>query len=183
MSDQRDDSGRHSWDPSENCPPERFAQSRRQGGRAEGGSRPEAELPVLPPRQEPELLTHATSRPADRGAWYDRRRYPWAGGQTRSRRIRKVALVGLLLAVLTPVLAFFAGWLFFTVPSPAALAAERKQVTTIMASDGTTEIGRYVPEQGNRIAVDLDEVPVHVQNAVLAAEDRSFRSNPGFDIT
>ncbi|MGH3945097.1 MAG: transglycosylase domain-containing protein, partial [Pseudonocardiaceae bacterium] len=37
--------------------------------------------------------------------------------------------------------------------------------------------------QGNRIAVDLDEVPVHVQNAVLAAEDRSFRSNPGFDIT
>ncbi|MGH3990592.1 MAG: transglycosylase domain-containing protein, partial [Pseudonocardiaceae bacterium] len=26
-------------------------------------------------------------------------------------------------------------------------------------------------------------VPVHVQNAVLAAEDRSFRSNPGFDIT
>ncbi len=91
--------------------------------------------------------------------------------------------MGLLLAVLTPVLAFFAGWLFFTVPSPAALAAERKQVTTIMASDGTTEIGRYVPEQGNRIEVDLVEVPVHVQNAVLAAEDRSFRSNPGFDIT
>ena len=67
-------------------------------------------------------------------------------------------------------------------PSPAALAAERKQVTTIMASDGNTEVGRYVPEQGNRIEVDLEQVPVHVQNAVLAAEDRSFRSNPGFDV-
>ncbi len=90
--------------------------------------------------------------------------------------------MGLLLAILTPVLTFFAGWFLFTVPSPAALAAQNKQVTTIMASDGSTEIGRYVPEQGNRIAVDLAEVPVHVQNAVLAAEDRSFRSNPGFDV-
>ncbi len=90
--------------------------------------------------------------------------------------------MGLLLAILTPVLAFLTGWLLLTVPSPAALAAQRKQVTTIMAGDGSTEIGRYVPEQGNRIAVDLDEVPLHVENAVLAAEDRSFRSNPGFDV-
>ncbi|MGH3868086.1 MAG: transglycosylase domain-containing protein [Pseudonocardiaceae bacterium] len=87
------------------------------------------------------------------------------------------------MGILLPVLAFFAGWLFFAVPSPAALAAQRKQVTTIMASDGTTEIGRYVPEEGNRIPVSLAQVPMHVQNAVLAAEDRSFRSNPGFDIT
>ncbi|HEU0086934.1 MAG TPA: transglycosylase domain-containing protein [Pseudonocardiaceae bacterium] len=100
----------------------------------------------------------------------------------RWRRLRKVALVGGLLAVLVPVLAFFAGWLFLDVPAPAALAAERKQVTTIMASDGTTELGRYVPEQGNRIEIRLDQVPAHVQNAVLAAEDRSFRSNPGFDV-
>ena len=95
----------------------------------------------------------------------------------------KIALVGLLLVILMPVLAFFAGWLFLSVPSPTVLAAQRKQVTTIMASDGTTEIGRYVPEEGNRIPVSLAQVPMHVQNAVLAAEDRSFRSNPGFDIT
>lgn len=100
----------------------------------------------------------------------------------RWRQLRKIALVGALLAVLAPVLAFLGGWLFLSVPSPAALAAERKQITTIMASDGSTELGRYVPEQGNRIEVDLDQVPVYVQNAVLAAEDRSFRSNPGFDV-
>jgi membrane peptidoglycan carboxypeptidase len=96
--------------------------------------------------------------------------------------VHKLALVGALLAILAPVLAFFVGWTMLDVPSPASLAAERKQVTTIMASDGITEIGRYVPEQGNRIEVDLDQVPMHVQNAVLAAEDRSFRSNPGFDV-
>ncbi|MDQ2788666.1 MAG: penicillin-binding protein [Actinomycetota bacterium] len=103
--------------------------------------------------------------------------------RTRWLRARKFVLAGLLLAVLTPVVAIFVGWLYFTVPSPAALAAQRKQVTTIMASDGTTEIGRYVPDQGNRIPVSLAQVPMRVQNAVLAAEDRSFRSNPGFDIT
>ncbi len=84
--------------------------------------------------------------------------------------------------VLAPVLAFFVGWFFLDVPSPTALAAERKQTTTIMASDGKTELGRYVPEDGNRIDVSLDQVPAQVQNAVLAAEDRSFRSNPGFDV-
>ncbi|MGH3995041.1 MAG: transglycosylase domain-containing protein, partial [Pseudonocardiaceae bacterium] len=45
-----------------------------------------------------------------------------------------------------------------------------------------TELGRYVPEEGNRIEVSIERVPPHVQHAVLAAEDRSFRSNPGFDI-
>ncbi|MGH3783285.1 MAG: transglycosylase domain-containing protein, partial [Pseudonocardiaceae bacterium] len=103
--------------------------------------------------------------------------------RTHWLRARKFVLAGLLLAILAPVVAFFVGWLYFTVPSPAVLAAQRKQVTTIMASDGTTEIGRYVPEQGNRIPVSLAQVPMRVQNAVLAAEDRSFRSNPGFDVT
>jgi membrane peptidoglycan carboxypeptidase len=92
-------------------------------------------------------------------------------------------LGGLLMCILLPLLAFFAGWLFLDVPSPSTLAAERKQITTILASDGTTEVGRYVPEDGNRIPVSLSKVPIHVQNAVLAAEDRSVRSNPGFDIT
>jgi membrane peptidoglycan carboxypeptidase len=189
VSDQRGDSGRHSWNPNANCPPERFAHSRQQGERADGaaagGLPPPAALPLQPepPHPEPELLTHPASRPDDYGNRNDGGRDPHTDGRTRWCWARKIALVGLLLAVLAPVLAFFAGWLFLTVPSPAALAAQRKQVTTIMASDGTTEIGRYVPEQGNRIEIDLDQVPVHVQNAVLAAEDRSFRSNPGFDVT
>ncbi|MBV9650899.1 MAG: penicillin-binding protein [Pseudonocardiales bacterium] len=100
----------------------------------------------------------------------------------RAARPGKIVLIGLLVSLLTPVLAFVVGWLVFSVPSPAVVAAARKQITTILASDGKTEVGRYVPEEGNRIVVSLSQVPVHAQNAVLAAEDRSFRSNPGFDI-
>lgn len=141
---------------------------------------------------EPELLTHPAppAAPSATPPWQRRRsdrRLAGAGGggsgwSPQWRRLAKIAVGGLLLCILLPVLAFFAGWLFLDVPSPAALEAERKQVTTIMASDGTTEVGRYVPEDGNRIPVSLSQVPMHVQNAVLAAEDRSFRSNPGFDI-
>ncbi|MDQ2882977.1 MAG: penicillin-binding protein [Actinomycetota bacterium] len=177
MTDQRDDSGR----PTRPTPAE-----------------PAIRRTPSVPQSEPELLTHpatsAARRPADSG---DRYSYRYDNGdlppanrarqqpawRTRWLRARKFVLAGLLLAVLTPVVAIFVGWLYFTVPSPAVLAAQRKQVTTIMASDGTTEIGRYVPDQGNRISVSLAQVPMRVQNAVLAAEDRSFRSNPGFDIT
>jgi membrane peptidoglycan carboxypeptidase len=132
---------------------------------------------------EPELLTHPA--PGRRGGRFPG---PWGGGGPQWlrtlpwRRLRTAALVGLLLSILAPVVAFFIGWLVFPVPSPATLAAQRKQITTILASDGKTEIGRYVPEEGNRIPVSLSQVPMHVQNAVLAAEDRSFRSNPGFDV-
>lgn len=36
-------------------------------------------------------------------------------------------------------------------------------------------------EEGNRIKVPISAVPLHVQQAVLSAEDRSFYSNLGFD--
>jgi membrane peptidoglycan carboxypeptidase len=96
--------------------------------------------------------------------------------------VRRIVLMGLLVSILIPALAFVVGWLVFPVPSPVVVAAARKQATIIVASDGKTEVGRYVPEEGNRIVVNLSQVPLHVQNAVLAAEDRSFRFNPGFDI-
>ena len=42
---------------------------------------------------------------------------------------------------------------------------------------------KIVPPEGNREDVDLNQVPVHVRSAVLAAEDRDFYTNPGFSIT
>jgi membrane peptidoglycan carboxypeptidase len=56
------------------------------------------------------------------------------------------------------------------------------QVSVISFADGS-QLTRIVPEQGNRMVVPLQEVPPHVREAVLAAEDRSFYSNPGFDLT
>ncbi|MGH3977790.1 MAG: transglycosylase domain-containing protein, partial [Pseudonocardiaceae bacterium] len=160
------------------------------------GSPPDQDAPTTAaaaparPAREPELLTHRQDTPPPplpppTGMVGSSSGAGGGGGEQRPggwQAWRRFTLVACLLAVLTPVAAFFLGWLLYDVPSPASLAADRKQVATLYYSDGRTELGRYTPEEGNRIEVKLADVPVHVQNAVLAAEDRSFRSNPGFDV-
>ncbi|MDN5748082.1 MAG: penicillin-binding protein [Pseudonocardia sp.] len=89
-------------------------------------------------------------------------------------------LAGFATVLLAPLLAFGVGYVFFDVPSPAD--AVTNQVALVSYADGS-RLTRLVPDEGNRIEVSIDDVPVHVRNAVLAAEDRTFYSNPGFDIT
>ncbi len=66
-----------------------------------------------------------------------------------------------------------------TIPSPTALAAE--QTTTLYYSDGKTVLARLGTI--NRTDVPLSQVPLSVQHAVLAAEDRHFYSEPGVSPT
>jgi membrane peptidoglycan carboxypeptidase len=49
--------------------------------------------------------------------------------------------------------------------------------------DGKTELGRFYQPDGNRTNVPLSKVPEHVQQAVLAAEDRTFYTNSGVSPT
>jgi membrane peptidoglycan carboxypeptidase len=63
-----------------------------------------------------------------------------------------------------------------TVPAPNDVATA--QTTIVYWSNGTTELGRL--GSSNRISVPLSQVPVDVQHAVLAAEDRGFYSEGGF---
>jgi membrane peptidoglycan carboxypeptidase len=60
------------------------------------------------------------------------------------------------------------------VPSPSSLSLA--QSGSVFYSDGTTPIG--VVGARNRESVSLAQVPVAVQHEVLAAEDRSFYSEP-----
>jgi peptidoglycan glycosyltransferase len=93
----------------------------------------------------------------------------------------QLALLGAAaIAILGPVLGFAVGYLVFAVPSPDD--AVNNQVATLSFTDGR-QLARLVPREGNRVKVALDQVPLHVRHAVLAAEDRSFYSNPGFDVT
>jgi peptidoglycan glycosyltransferase len=78
------------------------------------------------------------------------------------------------------VLAFAIGYLAFPVPSPDG--AVNNQVALVSYGDGSP-LTRLVPEEGDQTKVPLDEVPVHVRHAVLAAEDRTFYSNSDFDVT
>jgi membrane peptidoglycan carboxypeptidase len=89
-----------------------------------------------------------------------------------------LALAG--LGVLVPVVAFLVGWMIFDVPSADQAAVT--QVATFKYSDGAS-LATIRPGNVNRTIVPIEQVPEHVRHAVLAAEDRSFYSNPGFDLT
>ncbi|WP_312858472.1 transglycosylase domain-containing protein, partial [Pseudonocardia pini] len=88
------------------------------------------------------------------------------------------ATLGVLVGL--PLLALGVGYLVFGVPT--ADEAVNNQVATISYADGT-DLTRLVPEEGNRTKVTVGQIPQHVREAVLAAEDRSFYSNPGFDLS
>jgi len=101
-----------------------------------------------------------------------------SGRTTRRCRIRLVLLGLAASAFLGPVLAFAVGYVVFPVPTPDDVV--NNQVALLSYADGDP-LTRLVPEQGNRTKVPIQSVPAHVREAVLAAEDRSFYSNPGFD--
>ena len=65
------------------------------------------------------------------------------------------------------------------IPTPNELSSA--QTSVVYYSDGKSEVGRFGDQ--NRINVTLDQVPDHVQKAVLAAEDRTFYSNRGISPT
>jgi membrane peptidoglycan carboxypeptidase len=66
-----------------------------------------------------------------------------------------------------------------SIPTPSAIASA--QTTTIYYSDGHTVLAHL--GSTNRTDVPLSEVPLTVQHAVLAAEDRHFYSEPGVSPT
>ncbi|MTH91952.1 MAG: penicillin-binding protein, partial [Actinobacteria bacterium] len=69
---------------------------------------------------------------------------------------------------------------YFTVDIPDPNAYVNSQSTIIQYSNGA-EIGRVGTQ--NRQIVPLAKIPLNVQHAVLAAEDRGFYSNRAFSIT
>jgi len=111
------------------------------------------------------------------------RRAQLTPAQRTARRRRTILWwVGGTLAVVVglPLLALGLGYLIFGVPT--ADEAVNNQVATISYADGT-DLTRLVPEEGNRTKVAFEQIPPHVREAVLAAEDRSFYTNPGFDVS
>ena len=71
--------------------------------------------------------------------------------------------------------AFAVAYAATSVPQPNDLA--NAQASIIYYSDGTTEMDRI--SEVNRESVPLTQIPLHVQRALLAAEDRTFYQNSG----
>jgi membrane peptidoglycan carboxypeptidase len=94
--------------------------------------------------------------------------------------LRRSLIAVAAMVVLLPLVTFAMAYLIVDVPRPGDIRTN--QVSTILASDGS-EIAKIVPPEGNRVDVNIDQIPVHVRDAVMAAEDRNFYSNPGFSFT
>jgi membrane peptidoglycan carboxypeptidase len=116
------------------------------------------------------------------GTTTGRRRWKARYGRHGWRRfVPSWRLVGLSFASLLflGVAAFTVAYVITDIPEANALV--KAQTSIVYYSDGETELGRFSAQ--NRISVDLSKVPVHVQQAVLAAEDRSFYENNGVSPT
>ncbi len=75
-------------------------------------------------------------------------------------------------------LAFFV--LYSIIEIPNANADFETETTKVFYSDGETLLGEFAMQ--DREILELDEMPETIQDAVIAAEDRSFYENRGIDV-
>jgi len=91
--------------------------------------------------------------------------------------LRVAAMVSLVLGALG-VAAFSFAVVLTQIPQPNEVAVIES--TAVFYADGKTLVGNIGEIQ--RVDADLTEIPLHVQNAVLAIEDRDFYSHAGFSV-
>ncbi|MGC4935308.1 transglycosylase domain-containing protein [Gordonia sp. DT30] len=92
-----------------------------------------------------------------------------------------VGAVGLIVPVvaLVAIVGFLIAYATVSVPRPGDI--KQNQVATIVDAKGNT-LAKIVPPEGNRSDVSINDIPKSLQEAVIAAEDREFRTNDGFSI-
>ena len=94
------------------------------------------------------------------------------------KRIGLTLLIGTLVIGLVGLIALIIRYISLDVPEPDDFA--QAQASTFYYADGETEMGRL--GVANREVVAYESLPKHVGNALVAAEDRSFWTNPGIDV-
>jgi membrane peptidoglycan carboxypeptidase len=105
--------------------------------------------------------------------------YPRATATGWTRWLPSIRLIALLfvLGVLTVIAAIFVIYQSISLPAPDSKI--NAQTTIIYYGDGENEIARMATQ--DREIIELAQVPVDVQHAVLAAEDHTFYTNSGVD--
>jgi membrane peptidoglycan carboxypeptidase len=127
--------------------------------------------PPAPPRRPPGGGGPPGGPPAPRPTLRQQVNWKW---------VRRGLIATLAVVIVLPIVTFAMAYLIVDVPKPGDIRTN--QVSTILASDGS-EMAKIVPPEGNRVDVNIDQIPVHVRNAVMAAEDRDFYTNPGFSFS
>jgi membrane peptidoglycan carboxypeptidase len=81
------------------------------------------------------------------------------------------------LGALALVIAIYITYRMIDIPNPNA--AFQAQTTTVYYADGHHVLGQFALQ--NRQSIPLKQVPHYVRNAVISAENRSFRTDSGID--
>src|SRR6478672_3177817 len=100
--------------------------------------------------------------------------------RSAKQRLKRVAL-WLLVAGLTGVLLLAGAFFYFyqTIDIPDPNKDFETQTSFVYYADGKTELGRYATQ--NRVSLKLDQIPQQRQDAVVAAENRTFWTDKGID--
>ncbi|OMQ14933.1 peptidoglycan glycosyltransferase, partial [Modestobacter sp. VKM Ac-2676] len=99
----------------------------------------------------------------------------------RRRRWLKI-LAGAFLSMLV-LLGVFVGVVYATTEVPSPESVQNAQTTVVYYSDGVTEMARLAEAGGNRTNIGLGQISEPAQNAILAAENRDFYTDPGISFT
>jgi membrane peptidoglycan carboxypeptidase len=102
---------------------------------------------------------------------------PKLTGRQRLRKVAKYTLIAGLVGALVLVSMFYIAYRATDIPSENA--AFKAQTTNVYYAGGKSKIGRFATQ--NRESIPLADVPKVMQDAVVAAEDRSFWTNKGID--
>ncbi len=97
-----------------------------------------------------------------------------------TKRLLVLAAVGVVLLVLI----VLGAYLYYSRDLPSVEALRNyslPQVTKVRCADGSI-CSEFFQPQGRRTVVDITELPPHVRNAFLAAEDADFYKHEGLDI-
>jgi len=127
--------------------------------------------------------TPGSSRSSKGGGPSNRAKRPGTGrkqkltGKERLRKVLKYGLIAAVVAALVLVSTFYIAYRATDIPS--ANAAFQAQTTNVYYAGGKTKIGRFATQ--NRESIPLADVPKVMQDAVVAAEDRTFWTNNGID--
>lgn len=117
-----------------------------------------------------------------RTAMQRKRRTPFFASKKAfsTARLAKFAFFGLVAIIVIGFL--YVAWVSRDLPTPGKLAnGDIKDSTRILDKDGDLLYSFY--KDFNRIYINIDEIPEHLEQATIAIEDKDFYNNKGYSIT
>ena len=129
-----------------------------------------------PARKRAGATTPAKGAQASKGSKGPSKGAPRTAGQRILAGLKWLLIVGVVCALVLAGIGYFA---YRNTTIPDANKAFEAQSTFVTYSGGKSRIGRFAEQ--NRESIPLADIPQSMQDAAIAAEDRTFYTNKGID--